>query len=85
MRGEAIGVAPLVRVNGVAPATVVEGASMFPRDRLAGFYAKRTLTGQAIALESQARAITAFVTDSFSRTTGQIVNVDGGLAEAFLR
>jgi hypothetical protein len=34
---------------------------------------------------SQVKAITAFVTDAFSRTTGQIVNVDGGLAEAFLR
>lgn len=30
----AIGLAPLVRVNGIAPATVVEGSSMFPRERL---------------------------------------------------
>ena len=55
------------------------------RDRLAAFYAKRTLTGQAITLESQVRAITAFLTDEFNRTTGQILHVDGGQAAAFLR
>jgi rhamnulose-1-phosphate aldolase/alcohol dehydrogenase len=109
VRELAVAFAPLVRVNGVAPATVLEGSSMFPRerviaslakyklpydeaestealrDRLAGFYAQRTLTGQPITLDSQVRAITAFVTDDFSRTTGQIVNVDGGQAAAFLR
>jgi rhamnose utilization protein RhaD (predicted bifunctional aldolase and dehydrogenase)/NAD(P)-dependent dehydrogenase (short-subunit alcohol dehydrogenase family) len=30
----AIGLAPLVRVNGIAPATVVAGSTMFPRDRV---------------------------------------------------
>ena len=109
VRELAVAFAPLVRVNGVAPATVLEGSSMFPRerviaslakyklpyaesestealrDRLAGFYAQRTLTGQAITLDSQVRAIVALLGDTFGRTTGQIVNVDGGLAEAFLR
>jgi rhamnulose-1-phosphate aldolase/alcohol dehydrogenase len=109
VRELAVAFAPLVRVNAVAPATVIEGSSMFPRervvaslakyglphdasestdalrDRLAEFYAKRTLTGQAITLESQVKAITAFITDDFSKTTGQIVNVDGGQAAAFLR
>jgi rhamnulose-1-phosphate aldolase/alcohol dehydrogenase len=109
VRELAVAFAPLVRVNGVAPATVLEGSSMFPRDRviaslakyglpyeqaestealrdrLAAFYAKRTLTGETITLESQVRAITAFVTDEFSKTTGQIMNVDGGQAAAFLR
>jgi len=98
-----------VRVNGVAPATVIEGSSMFPRDRvlaslakykidhdpaasteslrdvLAAFYAKRTLTGHTVTLESQVRAITAFLDGDFGKTTGQIVNVDGGQAAAFLR
>src|SRR2546421_8203529 len=69
VRELAVAFAPLVRVNGVAPATVIEGSSMFPRerviaslakyslphdasettevlrDRLAPFYAERTLTG----------------------------------------
>jgi rhamnulose-1-phosphate aldolase/alcohol dehydrogenase len=109
VRELAVAFAPLVRVNGVAPATVIEGSSMFPRarviaslakyglpheegestetlrDRLAQFYAQRTLTGQPVTLESQVRAITAFLTSDFSKTTGQIVNVDGGLAAAFQR
>ncbi|MEX0646873.1 MAG: bifunctional rhamnulose-1-phosphate aldolase/short-chain dehydrogenase [Balneolaceae bacterium] len=34
VRELAIGLAPKVRVNGVAPATVVEGSSMFPRERV---------------------------------------------------
>jgi NAD(P)-dependent dehydrogenase (short-subunit alcohol dehydrogenase family) len=109
VRELAVAFAPLVRVNGVAPATVLEGSSMFPRervlaslakykvphdssasteelrDRLAEFYAKRTLTGKPIALVDQVRAIAAFLTDDFSKTTGQIVNIDGGQSAAFLR
>jgi len=109
VRELAVAFAPLIRVNGVAPATVLEGSSMFPRervlaslakydvahdpsttteelrDRLAEFYAKRTLTGQPIALADQVKAIAAFLTDDFSKTTGQIVNIDGGQAAAFLR
>ena len=34
IRELAIGLAPLVRVNGIAPATVVSGSTMFPRDRV---------------------------------------------------
>ena len=34
VRELAIGLAPLVRVNGIAPATVVSGSTMFPRDRV---------------------------------------------------
>jgi hypothetical protein len=34
VRELAIGLGPLVRVNGIAPATVIEGSSMFPRDRV---------------------------------------------------
>ena len=55
------------------------------RDRLAEFYARRTLTGQPIAVADQVKAIAAFLTDDFRKTTGQIVNIDGGLAAAFLR
>jgi rhamnulose-1-phosphate aldolase/alcohol dehydrogenase len=109
VRELAVAYSPLVRVNGVAPATVIEGSSMFPRervlaslakykiahdaaesadalrDKLAAFYAKRTLTGQPVTLDSQIRAIAAFLNGDFSKTTGQIVNVDGGQAAAFLR
>jgi rhamnulose-1-phosphate aldolase/alcohol dehydrogenase len=40
VRELAIELAPLVRVNGIAPATVVEGSAMFPRDRVIASLAK---------------------------------------------
>ena len=40
VRELAIELAPTVRVNAVAPATVVQGSSMFPRDRIIGSLAK---------------------------------------------
>lgn len=109
VRELAIELAPLVRVNGLAPATVVEGSSMFPRDRvissltkygisfdesettealrekLAQFYAQRTLTKSPITLADQAEMAYLLSSSKFSKTTGQIISVDGGLHEAFLR
>jgi rhamnulose-1-phosphate aldolase/alcohol dehydrogenase len=109
VRELAIEMAPLVRVNAVAPATVVAGSTMFPRDRviasltkyeiefaesesdeelrnkLAEFYAQRTLTRQPITPADQAEAIYFLASNKSSKTTGQIINVDGGLHEAFLR
>jgi NAD(P)-dependent dehydrogenase (short-subunit alcohol dehydrogenase family) len=109
VRELAIELAPLVRVNGVAPATVVEGSTMFPRDRvmasltkykipyaetesdealrtkLLQFYAERTLMKQPITPADQAEAIFLLLSNRLSKTTGQILSVDGGLHEAFLR
>ncbi len=109
VRELAVELAPLVRVNGLAPATVVEGSSMFPRERvisslakynvafseeedtdtlrqkLAEFYAQRTLTQSPITLADQAEMAYLLVSSKFSKTTGQIISVDGGLKEAFLR
>jgi rhamnulose-1-phosphate aldolase/alcohol dehydrogenase len=109
VRELAIELAPLVRVNGLAPATVVEGSSMFPRERvisslskyqvpfeedesteslrakLAAFYAQRTLTKAPITLADQAEVAYLLSSRQFSKTTGQIISVDGGLPEAFLR
>ena len=109
VRELAVELAPLVRVNAIAPATVVEGSTMFPRDRviaslakygiafaetastealrelLAGFYARRTLTQQAITPADQAEAAYFLLSSASSKTTGQILSVDGGLVEAFLR
>jgi NAD(P)-dependent dehydrogenase (short-subunit alcohol dehydrogenase family) len=109
VRELAVRLAPLVRVNAVAPATVVEGSAMFPRDRviaslakyglphderedtdtltrrLASFYAERTLTKSPITPADQAEAVFLLVSDRLGKTTGQIINVDGGLPEAFLR
>ena len=105
----AVEMAPLVRVNAVAPATVVKGSTMFPRDRviasltkydiafsedestedlrekLAGFYAKRSLTQTPIEPEDQAEAIFLLVSPRLSKTTGHVIPVDGGLQDGFLR
>ncbi len=55
------------------------------RDRLAEFYARRTLTGATITPQDQAEAIAWLMGDQSLKTTGQIIAVDGGLHEAFLR
>ncbi len=109
VRELAIEMAPLVRVNAVAPATVVKGSTMFPRERviasltkynivfseseptdelrekLAAFYAKRSLTQAAVEPEDQAEAIFLLVSRRLSKTTGHVIPVDGGLQEGFLR
>jgi rhamnulose-1-phosphate aldolase/alcohol dehydrogenase len=108
-RGLAVELAPLVRVNALAPATVVVGSTMFPRDRviasltkyeipfgesdttdllrkkLAHFYAKRTLTKSAITPEDQAEAVFFLASTRAAKITGQVLPVDGGLREAFVR
>lgn len=109
VRELAIELSPLARVNGVAPATVVQGSAMFPRDRVIGslakyaipysddeeteslvsklaqFYADRTLTKSPITPADQAEAFAILLSNKLSKTTGQIITVDGGLHEAFLR
>ncbi len=109
VRELAMELSPLVRVNGVAPATVVQGSAMFPRDRVIGslakykidytedeeteslvtklaqFYADRTLTKSPITPADQAEAYFLLVSKRLSKTTGQVITVDGGLHEAFLR
>ncbi len=109
VRELAIEMSPLVRVNAVAPATVVQGSAMFPRGRviaslakynipytegesddslrtkLAQFYAERTLTKVPITPADQAEAYLILFSERLSKTTGQVITVDGGLHEAFLR
>jgi len=55
------------------------------RDKLAAFYAKRTLTLQPIQPRDCANAIVFLASDDSSKTTGHVIPVDGGLTEAFLR
>lgn len=109
VRELAIEMSPLVRVNAVAPATVVKGSTMFPRDRviasltkydipftddedtealrdkLAQFYAKRSLTQTPIEPEDQAEGIFLFLSQRLSKTTGHVIPVDGGLQDGFMR
>ncbi len=53
--------------------------------KLAQFYADRTLTKSPITPGDQAEAIFLLLTNRLSKTTGQVITVDGGLHEAFLR
>lgn len=109
VRELAVEYAPTTRVNAVAPATVVAGSQMFPRDRviaslskytipfdesdsteslvhkLSDFYAQRTLLKQAVTPGRVADATYLLASDRLSQTTGQVIAVDGGLVEAFLR
>ncbi|MDQ3349987.1 MAG: SDR family oxidoreductase, partial [Acidobacteriota bacterium] len=109
IRELAVGLGPLIRVNGIAPATVIAGSSMFPRDRvivalkkyslehsesesteelrnkLAEFYARRTITRRPILPIDNANAICWLAGDQSAKTTGHVIPVDGGLPEAFLR
>lgn len=109
IRELALSLAPTIRVNGVAPATVVDRSGMFSRprvvaalkkyeisfddeegtpelrDKLASFYAERSLLNDPISPEDQAEAIFLLVSNRLRKTTGQIINVDGGLKDAFLR
>lgn len=55
------------------------------REKLADFYARRTLTKSPITLADQAEVAYLLSSSKFSKTTGQIISVDGGLEEAFLR
>ncbi len=109
VRELAITFSPDVRVNGISPATVVKGSTMFPRDRvkaslakyrigfdesetddqlrdkLAGFYAQRTLTHVPIDPKDCAEAILFVGGPKAPVTSGHLIPVDGGLAEAYLR
>ena len=109
VRELAVSLAPLVRVNGISPATVVKGSTMFPHDRviaslkkynlpflesetddelrnrLARFYAQRTLTQQPIDPKDCAQAILFLAGPAAHCTTGHLIPVDGGLVEAYLR
>jgi rhamnose utilization protein RhaD (predicted bifunctional aldolase and dehydrogenase) len=109
VRELAMGLGPHVRVNAIAPATVIAGSAMFPRDRvivalkkysiafeesesteelrdkLAQFYAQRTITRRPILPIDNANAICWLAGDQSAKTTGHVIPVDGGLPEAFLR
>ncbi len=50
-----------------------------------GFYAERTLLKATISPRDQAEAIRFLAGPESSRTTGQVLHVDGGLADAFVR
>jgi NAD(P)-dependent dehydrogenase (short-subunit alcohol dehydrogenase family) len=88
-----------IRVNVVNPDAVIsdskiwEGAWAEGRAKAYGisveelptFYAKRTLLNEIILPEDIADACFAFVGGLLSKSTGNVLNVDGGVAMAFVR
>lgn len=88
-----------VRVNTVNPDAVIKGSNIWEGGWAAGrakaygisveelpaHYAKRTLLNAILEREDIAKAALAFVDGSFSKSTGNIINVDGGVAAAFVR
>jgi rhamnulose-1-phosphate aldolase/alcohol dehydrogenase len=88
-----------IRVNVVNPDAVIEGSKIWEGkwaegrakaygvkvEELPAYYAKRTLMNEIISTEDIANGVFAFVGGLLSKSTGNIINVDGGVAAAFVR
>jgi rhamnose utilization protein RhaD (predicted bifunctional aldolase and dehydrogenase)/NAD(P)-dependent dehydrogenase (short-subunit alcohol dehydrogenase family) len=82
VRELAISMAPNVRVNGVSPATVVKGSTMFPRDRV-----RASLTKYGIAFEDSMtdEELRALLANFYAKRTLTHQPIDpGDCAEAIL-
>jgi rhamnose utilization protein RhaD (predicted bifunctional aldolase and dehydrogenase)/NAD(P)-dependent dehydrogenase (short-subunit alcohol dehydrogenase family) len=66
IRELAVGLGPLVRVNGIAPATVVAGSSMFPRDRVMSSLGKYKIPFDA---SESTEALRARLADFYAQRT----------------
>ena len=88
-----------IRVNTVNPDAVIADSNIWAGgwaegrakaygitvEELPAYYAKRTLLNEAILPEDIANACYAFVGGLLQKSTGNILNVDGGVANAFVR
>ncbi|RXK49912.1 bifunctional aldolase/short-chain dehydrogenase [Aquirufa rosea] len=88
-----------IRVNTVNPDAVIADSNIWAGgwaegrakaygikvEELPAFYAKRTLLNQSILPEDIANACYAFVGGLLNKSTGNALNVDGGVAAGFLR
>jgi rhamnulose-1-phosphate aldolase/alcohol dehydrogenase len=88
-----------IRVNTVNPDAVIADSNIWAGgwaegrakaygikvEELPAYYAKRTLLNETILPEDIANACYAFVNGLLSKSTGNVLNVDGGVAAAFLR
>lgn len=88
-----------IRVNMVNPDAVIAGSNIWAGgwaegrakaygvtvEELPAYYAKRTLLGEIILPEDIANACFAFVGGLLNKSTGNALNVDGGVAMGFLR
>jgi rhamnulose-1-phosphate aldolase/alcohol dehydrogenase len=88
-----------IHVNMVNPDAVITGSNIWNSgwaegrakaygitvEELPAYYAKRTLLNESILPEDIANACFVFVSGLLNKSTGNVLNVDGGLAAAFLR
>lgn len=88
-----------IRVNVVNPDAVISDSKIWAGDwaqgrakaygvkveELPAFYAKRTLLNEIILPEDIANACFAFTGGLLNKATGNVLNVDGGVAMAFVR
>ena len=88
-----------IRVNIVNPDAVISNSNIWANgwaegrakaygitvEELPAYYAKRTLLNETILPEDIANACFAFVGGLLNKSTGNILNVDGGIAAAFVR
>ncbi len=88
-----------IRVNSVNPDAVIRGSKIWDDgwaaaraktygiavEDLPAFYAKRTLMNEEVLTEDIAHAVFAFVGGGLPKSTGNILNVDAGIPEAFPR
>jgi rhamnulose-1-phosphate aldolase/alcohol dehydrogenase len=88
-----------IRVNMVNPDAVIADSNIWANgwaegrakaygisvEELPAFYAKRTLLNETILPEDVANACFAFVGGLLDKSTGNTLNVDGGVANAFVR
>jgi enoyl-[acyl-carrier-protein] reductase (NADH) len=54
-------------------------------EELPAYYAKRTLLNEIILPDDIANACLAFVSGMLNKSTGNVLNVDGGVSAAFVR
>jgi rhamnulose-1-phosphate aldolase/alcohol dehydrogenase len=88
-----------IRVNVVNPDAVIAGSNIWSGgwaegrakaygikvEELPAFYASRTLLNEIILPEDIANACFAYVSGLLNKSTGNIINVDGGIAPSFVR
>ncbi|MHB8302811.1 MAG: bifunctional rhamnulose-1-phosphate aldolase/short-chain dehydrogenase [Acidobacteriaceae bacterium] len=84
VRELAVSLSPLVRVNGISPATVIRGSTMFPRERVVASLAKYRIEFAASASDEELRNLLAKFYAQRTLTHQPIDPVDCARAILFL-
>lgn len=88
-----------IRVNVVNPDAVIKGSKIWEDgwaegrakaygisvDELPAYYAKRTVLNEEILTEDIANAVFVFLCGLLNKSTGNVLNVDGGIPAVFVR